>query len=752
MILFYLFISIIAGCTIIKSPLLGLFFYAILLYSSHLKGGSLLFKAVLTLTAAAAAFIYFNEDTVLDNHILTDVVIEDYKYYTDSLHYIVSKNGRTYELYDEQGSTRLDIGNTCRGSMQVTIPPEQRNFIKNDVSRSLKINELAGRIYLNDTAELECKAGNLTFSQKLSKIRYAYMSKVLNASVHDYKFDILTLSIGNKNYISPDFFDALQKLGIYHLYVISGTHVAFLSAVIFGVLKYLRLPLNMIKILIIISLIFFLFLNFFSPSVLRAVFMGVLLLVCSFFKKKPYLAIISLSALIQILINPYVIYHAGFQLSYVTTYFILLTRPLFMHYSSMIQLVLITVISELSTLVIVLIHFNEISISGLILNIIFVPVFSFIIFPSVIVFNLLIFLHFPPMIDELYHLLYSLMKSCIYFISDAFKHRIPVKNLSETATIILLFLTYRLAVNVLQFNAKKIMLCIMIFITVLAVNHQRFNTEFTLTMVDVGQGDAFVIQDHRNYKTVLIDTGGAYKHDDSTLNLSDKTLLPYLKEEGIDFIDLLIISHLDLDHSGEVINILQKKEVGNIIMNTKDVKFDEWVRQLSPRERSLIADTSRFSEFSVGDIHFENFLREGASTDSNEQSLVLKAHLNHFSILFTGDVGLQTEEELVSLYNLKSDILKVGHHGSDTSSGESFIDEVDPKISLISAGVNNRYGHPHDSVIKTLEPSRIISTNTGGMVEFKINHDTICIRAKFSEHGEECLKKDIKKEPESRPE
>lgn len=751
MILFYLFISIIAGCTIIKSPLLGLFFYAILLYSCHLKGGSLLFKSVLTLTAAASALTYFNEDIVLDEHILTDVVIEDYKYYTDSLHYIVSNNGRTYELYDGAGNARLDIGSTCRGRMQVTIPQEQRNFIKKNAHESLKINELAGRIYLNDTAELECEPGSLTYSQKFSNIRHAYMSKVLNASVYDYKFDILTLSIGNKNYISPDFFDSLQKLGIYHLYVISGTHVAFLSGVIFGVLKYFRLPLNIIKIIIIISLIFFLFLNFFSPSVLRAVFMGVLLLVCSFFKKKPYLAIISLSALIQIFINPYVIYHAGFQLSYVTTYFILLTRPLFMHYSSIIQLVLITVISELSTLVIVLIHFNEISISGLLLNIVFVPVFSFIIFPSVIIFNLLIFLHFPPTINELYHLLFSLMKSCIYLISDAFKHRISVKNLSGTTIIILLFLTYRLTVNVLQFKAKKIIVCIMIFITVLVVNHQHLNTEFTLTMVDVGQGDAFVIQDHKNYKTVLIDTGGAYKHDDSTINLSDKTLLPYLKEQGIDFIDLLIISHLDLDHSGEVINILEKKEVGNIIMNTQDIKFNEWVMQLSPEQQSLIVDSSRFSEFSVGDIHFENFLHESEPLDSNEQSVVLKAHLNHFSILFTGDAGLRTEEELISLYNLKSDILKVGHHGSDTSSGERFIDEVSPEISLISAGVNNRYGHPHDSVVETLEPSRIISTNAKGMVEFKINHDTICIRAKFSEYGEECLKKDIKKEPESRP-
>src|SRR5699024_2966756 len=132
--------------------------------------------------------------------------------------------------------------------------------------------------------------------------------------------------------------------------------------------------------------------------------------------------------LIQLIINPYVIFHAGFQLSYVTTYFILLTRPLFMHYSAPVQLVMITIISELSTLVIVLLHFNEISLSGLILNIIFVPLFSFIIFPSVIIFNLLLLSDFLPVFDGLYNLIYSVLKDSIYYIADAFKHRIPVKN------------------------------------------------------------------------------------------------------------------------------------------------------------------------------------------------------------------------------------------------------------------------------------------------------------------------------------
>lgn len=747
MILFYMFISIIIGYTIIESPILGLFFYAFSMYSCHLKSYTVYLKLFFTAVSVLTAMLIYNPDDKELPDSLSVITVEDYKYYTDSLHYIVKSGGNTYELYDDSQEAQLDIGNVCRGNMSVSIPEEERNFIKRDGLKSLQINALAGRIYMSDVNELNCLTGEITIRQLFNNIRYMYMKSVLDTTVHNYKYDILTLSVGNKNYITSDFFDSLQKLGIYHLYVISGTHVAFLSAFIYAVLKYFRVPINTIKIIIIISLLLFLLLNFFSPSVLRAVFMGVLLLVCSFFKKKPYMAVISLSAIVQVLLNPYVMYHAGFQLSYITTYFILLTRPMFMHFSNMIQLILITVISELSTLVIVLIHFNEISISGLILNIFFVPVFSFIIFPSVIIFNLLVFLHFPPIADAVYNFIYSTMKWCIYFIADTFKHRIPIKNLPGINIIILLYLTYLLVVNVLIFSGKRILIFIGIFIFILIINHQNFKADFTFTMVDVGQGDAFVIQDHRAYKTVLIDTGGAFQMNENSIKLSDKTLLPYLKEQGIDFIDLIIVSHLDLDHSGELFNILESKEVGNIIMNTKDEKFNEWVMQLGYEYRSLIVDSNQLERFSVGNIIFEHFITSQTILNSNEQSLVLKAHLNDYSILFTGDIGLETEAELIDTYDLRSDILKVSHHGSDTSTGAAFVSSVNPVFALISAGVNNRYNHPHDTVLDTLSDQLIINTQEKGMVEFSINHDTICIRAKLETAASQCLNKGIKKEP-----
>lgn len=750
MILFYSFISVIIGYMFNESPILGLFFYAILMYSCHLKLYNTYFKITFTLIAFLSFIFVHNMTNTAVPETLTKVTIEDYKYYTDSLHYVVSSNAQTFELYDETQKSALNIGSVCHGVMEVTLPDEERNFIKRDSLKTLQINELAGRIYMPDVSVLKCEEHPLSFNQMFNHIRNTYMTKVLHTTEHHYKFDILTLSIGNKNYITSDFFDALQKLGIYHLYVISGTHVAFVSAFIFAFLKYLKLPLQTIKMIIIVCLLLFLALNFFSPSVLRAVFMGVLLLVTSFFNKKPYMTIISLSALLQVLMNPYVLYHAGFQLSYITTYFILLSRPLFMNFSNKVQLLLITVISEISTLVIIIIHFNEISISGLVMNIFFVPLFSFVVFPSVIIFNILIFLNFPPIIDYLYHMFFSSMESSIYFLADAFKHRLPIKNMNAVTIVILSSLTYILIVNILKLNFKKILLSITIFIIVLFINQQNFTDDFKLTMVDVGQGDAFIIQDFKNKKTVLIDTGGQYYHNDNTIKLSDKTILPYLKEQGIDEIDLIIVSHLDLDHSGELFHILEKKSVGNIIMNTKDEKFNEWAVQLAPEHRSLIVDSSELLNFNIGNILFEQLYIPTEHLSSNEQSIVLKVHLNQYSILFTGDIGYEVEDRLLDLYNLKSDILKVSHHGSDTSTSHAFLHGVAPVYAMISAGVNNRYNHPHDDVLEVLYETSIINTQHNGMVEFTINRDTICIHGKLQEGHVQCLKKDTKKEPESR--
>ena len=740
MLLLYIVFSIITAYVFIESPILGFFFYVFLMYSVYINLKKFVF--MLTFTSVCLLSIYFVSQ--LDKTIQTDnlyyFVIDDYKYYKDQTHYIVHSDKGKYELYVTEDDL-LPISTRCYGDIEINEIVEERNFIKRDAFENLHINQLAGRIYLDNFHGLSCSKHQPNLSQKINQIRSIYINKILNITEHDYKFDMLTLSIGNKSYIEADFFDALQKLGIYHLYVISGTHVAFLSGVVIFILRCFKLSRVTIKLILIAVLLCFFFLNFFSPSVLRATFMGIMLLVTSLFKRKPYLTIISLSALVQIVFNPWVMYHAGFQLSYMTTLFIVLCRPILAQYKNFTQLILITIICELSTIVIVLLQFNEISLSGLILNIFFVPLFSFLVFPSVIIFNVLSFVYFPEFLNELYHNFYTYLKYLIDQIAQAFKHRIPIKNLHDVSTILLIAISYKLILHCLSKEVFKVGIATVLIIIILYFNALNYKDNFTLTMVDVSQGDAFILRDHRENKTVLIDTGGRFSDQENAIPLSEKNILPYLKEAGLGKIDLLIISHLDIDHSGEAGHILEKLEVSNILINSEDEKFGEWVSGLSEEKKEKIIDSRNIKEFSIGNIKFQQLLTDTELLDSNNQSIVLKVFMDQYSVLFTGDISVDREESLLKEdFNLQSDILKVSHHGSDTSTSQEFLSRVSPKISLISAGVNNRYKHPHQEVVDNLSESIIYNTQESGMVEFKIKDDTICIRQKLRV-DKACLEK-----------
>jgi len=114
--------------------------------------------------------------------------------------------------------------------------------------------------------------------------------------------------------------------------------------------------------------------------------------------------------------------------------------------------------------------------------------------------------------------------------------------------------------------------------------------------------------------------------------------------------------------------------------------------------------------------------------NENDNSSVIYTKLNNHKFLFMGDAGVEVEEDLIEKYNLKNiDVLKVGHHGSKTSSGKEFIDEIKPKYSVISVGKNNRYGHPNDNVLENLSDSKIYRTDQNGSIMFKIKNDKLKI-------------------------
>ena len=177
---------------------------------------------------------------------------------------------------------------------------------------------------------------------------------------------------------------------------------------------------------------------------------------------------------------------------------------------------------------------------------------------------------------------------------------------------------------------------------------------------------------------------------------------------------------------GEAINLVENFKVEKVIFNCG--KFNELEQELvKVLDNKKIPYYSCIKKLNINDnkLHFLNNKDYG---NENDNSSVVYTELNNHKFLFMGDAGVEVEKDLIEKYNLQNiDVLKVGHHGSKTSSSKSFIDEITPKYSIISVGKNNRYGHPNDSVLENLEGSKIYRTDQDGSIMFKIKNNKLQI-------------------------
>lgn len=256
-------------------------------------------------------------------------------------------------------------------------------------------------------------------------------------------------------------------------------------------------------------------------------------------------------------------------------------------------------------------------------------------------------------------------------------------------------------------------------------------------MIDVGQGDAILIRFPHLTQTILVDTGGIISYKKSEENIQKKSqtetiLLPYLKSLGIKKLDLLILTHGDQDHLGNAEDLLKKIKISKVYMNRgNNNELEENLLKKFKQKKIPVFQIDR-KIISIKNNTFQ-FLNAKNETNENEDSLIFYTKLNHYHILFMGDAGKITENKLIQEYNLpKMDILKVGHHGSKTSTSEEFLNVIKPSIALLSAGVDNSFGHPHPSVLTLLKEknSHILSTNCYGSIRLQLKK-TIKIKVRY---------------------
>ena len=184
--------------------------------------------------------------------------------------------------------------------------------------------------------------------------------------------------------------------------------------------------------------------------------------------------------------------------------------------------------------------------------------------------------------------------------------------------------------------------------------------------------------------------------------------------------------HGDYDHIGEAINLVENFKVEKVIFNCGE--FNDLEQDLiKALDKKKIKYYSYIKELNIGDNKLQ-FLNNKDYGNGNDNSSVIYTELNNHKFLFMGDAGVEVEDDLIEKYDLRNiDVLKVGHHGSKTSSGEKFINEVNPKYSIISVGKNNRYGHPNKEVLEKLDDSKIYRTDQDGSIMFKIKNNELKI-------------------------
>ena len=561
--------------------------------------------------------------------------------------------------------------------------------------------------------------------------------------------------LGGYQGVAPEDADVFRDNGIAHLLAVSGTHVAVLALILQAVLR----PAGKKgSIIIQLFLALYALLCGLQPAVLRAVAMACVLLWGRSQKlKADSFRLLLLTAWALLLPNPFWLFDISFQLSFVTTAGLLLAGPKVTAFipqklPDWLRTVLgVTLTAQIFSFPFSVYYFHRVSLIGLVSNLLLLPALEL----AVLLFLLglcLLFLGFAGCM--LYGLFYcfagDIQQGSNMFAMIASLPFTGAERLLQGAVAagkLLAGLPFA-AVDVASWSSVQyfcylgfvasffdlgpfsrlssrqrkcwleVMLCIF-----LLINAARYllPQDLTVHFIDVGQGDAALIRTPSG-KNILIDTGGLQGEAD----ISRMVLLPYLRYLGVKQIDALCLSHGDHDHAGGAAGVAARLPIKNVFLGTGAEKSSD-VRALLKilDHKANVYRLQKGEQWNVGDckivVASASAKTSSASgvSDTNASSLVLQLFCQGHSLVFTGDADMETEENAMPLLR-QADVLKVSHHGSETSSSPHFLAHIRPRFGVISCGKHNRYGHPAQDTLERLAARQIIPLRTDQLGAIKI--------------------------------
>jgi len=562
-----------------------------------------------------------------------------------------------------------------------------------------------------------------------------------------YNYLLIGMLLGEKSFIPTDLKEVFAEAGIMHILAVSGLHVGIIAMALIAFLGILRLPKKP-KLLILISiLIMYASITGFRPSVLRATIMFILLIGGKLLNRSRNLNIsLFFAAFLILLSNPLILYDAGFLLSFIVTFSIINLSPILQGLFSKIVIwikspLAVSTAAWIGIFPLSAYFFSKVSIISIVSNIFIIPLTGIAVILGFVTFFIgLASISFAGIIANINYLVLNL----ITLIAKSFS-LIPFAFVYVAQPSIMVIILYYLSVffmveifykKTLSQKIKKKAALIVLSVTLLIIIVQVFYPADNLKVnfINVGEGDCILIE-APNKINILIDGGGTPQSD---FDVGSKIVIPYLRRKGINEIDLLILTHPHLDHLEGLLPVLRELKVDMVLDSGLICDLPAYKEFISiiqkkgiPYHKAKAGDNFIFSNnleiFLLNPLYDSDFYCE---SDFNNASIVVKLFYKNTDFLFTGDIEEAAEKKLLVWQNiLQSDILKVGHHGSSTSTNLEFLDKVDPSIAVITVG-KNHFGHPSQKIIERLEDKKIqiYRTDEDGTIIIRTNGQEYWIR------------------------
>lgn len=622
------------------------------------------------------------------------------------------------------GSRDLGIGETIYFNGELKLPKENTNPRLFNYRLNLMTEKIYTAMSIKDHSIKEVDGINIAFRYRVKSNFIDVVSNTFNTYLSQKNASLMTgIFLGQSSYLSDEDIEIYRDMGLAHILAVSGLHIGIISAFIFFVLSNLGIK-RKINVIITLSIIWLYgYLIGFPPSILRSSIMFTMLYYSQLIYE-PYDSInaISFAMFILLMIHPYYLFNVGFQLSFAATFSIIILGPRIRERFYPFKNKIIQSFSSILGVQIGLLPFqayyvNHINILSIIANLMMIPMVSI---ALILGFLMIIFTHIPYINTLISHILEEVLNFEAMILGHL--QEIPMNSLKifspEIMAIIIFYLLLFVVFNIISIRKLKkpiLKACVFYLIFLIGINTYLIidDDSIELHFIDVGQGDAILIR--TKTADYLMDTGGSLFGD---YNIAEGITLPYLEKLGINRLDALFITHFDADHSQGVPLLLENMNIG-YIFSTYLPEDEEILNGIKSKDvQSIILreeDQLKLDDTVALDIIWP---KEISSLNSNNKSLVSILKTEGANILLTGDIEKEGEYFIKDKIHTSIDILKVPHHGSNTSSTDEFLQAIRPKDAIISVGRNNRYNHPSQDVLNRYDDMgiRVYRTDHMGLI------------------------------------